>query len=66
MPMFTKQSWFVFLLGVAIRVRMSGSCLLNGLKFFNPNMTYLLNGSIVSTFLSDFINKKTIYEKTNK
>jgi len=32
--------------------------LLNELRFLNPNMTYLLNRSIVSTHLSYFIQKK--------
>ena len=34
---------------------------------FNPNMTYLLNGSVVTICLSGFIKmKKKNYEKTNK
>ena len=34
--------------------------LLNGLRFINSNTTYLLNRSVVSTHLSDFIKAKKI------
>ena len=52
---------------LTIWVNTNPACLLNGSRFLNPNMTHLLNGSIVSTCLSDFIKmKKNIYEKTSK
>ena len=34
------------------------TCLLNRSTFLNPNMIHLLNGSIVSTYLLDFIKMK--------
>ena len=34
------------------------TCLLNGSRFLNPNTTYLLNGLITSTCLTDFIKMK--------
>ena len=37
---------------------MSQYCLLNGSRFLNLNTTCLLNGSIVSTYLSNFIKMK--------
>ena len=37
--------------------------LLNESKFLNPNMTYLLNRSVVSTCLSNFIKIKKIKKK---
>ena len=37
--------------------------LLNESKFLNPNMTYLLNRSVVSTCLSNFIKIKKIKNK---
>ena len=52
-----------------IWVNTNSICLLNGLRFFNPNMTHLLNGSIVSTCLSNFIKmkkkKKLVLTKLN-
>ena len=51
-----------------IWVNTNSICLLNGLRFFNPNMTHLLNGLIVSTYLSDFIKmkkKKIVLTKLN-
>ena len=38
-----------------IWVNPNSTCLLNGSRFLNPNRTHLLNESIVSTCLSDFI-----------
>ena len=34
------------------------TCLLNELGFFNLNTIHLLNGSVISTCLSDFIKTK--------
>ena len=34
------------------------TCLLNELGFFNPNTIHLLNGSVISTCLSNFIKTK--------
>ena len=44
------------------------TCLLNESIFLNPNIIYLLNGSIVLTCLSDFIKmeKKIMKKQTNK
>ena len=39
-------------------VNPSPSCLLNGLEFLNSNITHLLNGLVVSTYLLDFIKMK--------
>ena len=58
----------------AIWVNTNPTCSLNELRFLNPNMTHLLNGLVISTCLSDFIQKKKIiinqidmdYEKPNK
>ena len=47
-----------------IWVNSNPTCLLNGSGFFNPNTTYLLNGLVVLTCLSDFIKMKK-KEKTN-
>ena len=51
-----------------IWVNTNPTCLLNGLRFLNPNMTYLLNGLVVSTCLSNFIKmkKKIMKKQTNK
>ena len=51
-----------------IWVNTNPTCLLNRSKFLNPNMTYLLNGSIVSTCLSYFMKmkKKIMKKQTNK
>ena len=46
-----------------IWVNTDPTCLLNKSRFLNLNMTYLLNGLIVSTCLSDFIKMK---KQTNK
>jgi len=35
--------------------------LLNGLRFLNPNTTFLLNGLVVLTHLLDFIKTKKKY-----
>ena len=43
---------------LTIWVNLNLTCLLNGLEFLNSNTTYLLNGSIVLTCLSDFIKMK--------
>ena len=34
------------------------TCLLNRLRFLNPNTTHLLNGSVILTCLSYFIKMK--------
>ena len=39
-----------------IWVNPNSTCLLNRLRFLNPNTTHLLNGSVLSTLLSDFIS----------
>ena len=50
-----------------IWVNTNSTCLLNESRFLNPNTTYLLNGLVVSTCLSNFIKmKKIFYEKTKK
>ena len=51
-----------------IYVNTNPACLLNGSRFLNPNTTHLLNGSVVSSCLSDFIKmkKKIIKKQTNK
>ena len=49
-----------------IWVKTNPTCLLNGSRSFNPNMTYLLNGWIVLTYLSNFIKKKLMKKQTNK
>ena len=51
-----------------IWVNINPTCLLNGSKFLKPNMTHLLNGSVMSTCLLDVIKmkKKKNYEQTNK
>ena len=41
------------------------TCLLNRSEFLNPNITHLLNGSIVLIYLLDFIYKKNKKKKTN-
>ena len=41
-----------------IYVNTNPTYLLNGSRFLNPNTTHLLNESVVSTCLSDFIKKK--------
>ena len=45
---------------------MSQYCLLNGSRFLNLNMTCLLNGSIVSTYLSNFIKMKKKKNSVNQ
>ena len=40
------------------RLNANPTCLLNGSGFLNPNTIYLLNRSVVSTCLLDFIKKK--------
>ena len=37
------------------------TCLLDELEFLNSNTTFLLNESVVSTCLSNFIQKKKIF-----
>ena len=51
-----------------IWVNTNPTCLLNELRFLNPNTTYLLNRPIVSTCLLDFIKmkKKIMKKQTNK
>ena len=41
-----------------ILINTNPTCLLNGSRFLNPNMNHLLNGLVVSTYLSDFIKMK--------
>ena len=76
-PVTAIQGWqFVFMCRVrfvstheysAIQINTNPTCLLNRSRFLNPNMTRLLNGSIVSTCLLDFIEmKKKIIKKINK
>ena len=50
---------------LTIYVNINLTCLLNGSRFFDPNMIHLLNGLVVLTCLSDFIKmkKKKNYEK---
>ena len=48
---------------LTIWINFNLTCLLNESGFFNFNTTYLLNGSVVSTCLLDFIPKKK--KKTN-
>ena len=43
---------------LTIWVNTNPTCLLNGSRLLNPNMTRLLNGLIVSTYLSEFIKMK--------
>ena len=43
---------------LTIYVNTNPTCLLNELRFLNPNMTHLLNGLVVSIYLSDFIKIK--------
>ena len=43
---------------LTIWVNTNPMCLLNGLRFLNPNMTHLLNGLVVSTCLLDFIKTR--------
>ena len=51
-----------------IRINTNPTYLLNGSRFFNPNMTHLLNRLAVSTYLSDFIKmkRKKNYEKNKQ
>ena len=59
--------------GVVIHVHILGTIwvdtnltyLLNRSKFINPNMTCLLNGSLMSARLSYFIKAKKKYKKKN-
>ena len=41
-----------------IWVNINPTCLLNGSKFLKPNMTHLLNGSVMSTCLLNVIKMK--------
>ena len=53
---------------LTIYVNTNPTCLLNELRFLNPNTTHLLNGLVVSIYLSDFIKikKKFMKKQTNK